>query len=465
MLVGCMVGPDYRRPAVETPPSWRFEEKQARTVANAGWWEQFQDPVLNRLIQEALRENKEIQITTARIEEFMGRYGVTRATLFPQVNAGASAGRSRVTDLGPAPTTGTQNPADNYVAFLNANWEIDLWGKLRRATEAARANVLATEEARQAVILTLVSSVANAYVNLRALDSQLDITRRTAESREESYNLFQLRFDGGLISDIELYQAKSEYEQALATIPLLENAIAQQENALCVLLGRNPGPIPRGQGIYDLLLPAVPAGLPSDLLANRPDIRQAEQELVAANARIGVARSSYFPTISLTGFFGSSSTELSSLFSGPARTWSWATPLTAPIFTGGAIRGQVQAAEAVREQSLIKYQQTIQAAFREVEDALSAQKKLREQLEIQNRRVETLSNYAETARLRFDHGYTSYLEVLDAERSLFIAELSRSQTKGAVFQALVNLYTAMGGGWVMQAETMATKRRLTAPRE
>ncbi len=463
ILSGCMVGPNYRRPPVETPPSWRFEEKKARTFANPAWWEQFQDPVLNRLIRDALRENKEVMIAAARVEEFMGRYGATRAALFPQVSAGASAGRSRVTDRGPASTANVQNPADNYLAFLNATWEIDLWGKLRRATEAARAAVLGTEEARQAVILTLVTSVANAYVNLRELDSQLDIAQRTAKSREESYNLFQLRFDGGLISEIELYQAKSQYEEALATTPLLENAIAQQENALSFLLGRNPGPIPRGKGIYDLLLPAVPAGLPSDLLANRPDIRQAEQELIAANARIGVARAYYFPTISLTGLFGYASTDLSSLFSGPARTWSWAAPLTAPIFTAGAIRGQVQAAEAVRDQSLIRYQQVIQAAFREVEDALSAQQRLRERLEIQNREVDTLRNYAETARLRFDNGYTSYLEVLDAERSLFVAELARSQTKGALFQTLVNLYKAMGGGWIVQAETMASERR--PPRE
>ncbi len=303
------------------------------------------------------------------------------------------------------------------------------------------------------------ASVANAYVNLRELDSELDIARRTAKSREESYHLFQLRFDGGLISEIELYQAKSQYEHAQGTIPLLEHAIAQQENALSVLLGRNPGPISRGKGIYDLLLPAVPAGLPSDLLANRPDIRQAEQELIADNARIGVARASYFPTISLTGLFGYASTDLSSLFSGPARTWSWAAPLAAPIFTAGAIRGEVQAAEAVREQSIIKYQQTIQGAFREVEDSLSAQQRLRERLEIQNREVETLRSYADTARLRFENGYTSYLEVLDAERSLFIAELSRSQTKGALFQALVNLYKAMGGGWVRQAEAASESRR------
>ena len=452
ILFGCTVGPNYRRPTVETPPSWRFEEKEARSAVNIAWWEQFGDPVLNGLIQDALRENKEVRIAAARVEEFMGRYGATRAALFPQLTAGASAGRSRVSDRTAAPTTGMQNPADNYLAFLNANWEIDFWGKLRRATEAARANVLATQEARRAVVLTLVASVANAYVNLRELETELEIARRTMKSREESYRLFQLRFDGGVISEVELYQVKSEYEQALATVPLLEKLIAQQENALNVLLGRNPGPIPAGRAMNELLLPGVPAGLPSDLLANRPDIRRAEQDLIAANARIGVARAYYFPSISLTALFGYVSTDLSNLFSGPARTWSWAAPLTAPIFTAGAIRGQVEAAEAVNREFLIQYEQSIQAGFREVEDALIDQRRSRERLEVQTRQVDTLRNYARMARLRFETGHTSYLEVLDAERSLFNAELAQAQTKGALFQALVNLYKAMGGGWVVDAE-------------
>jgi multidrug efflux system outer membrane protein len=296
--------------------------------------------------------------------------------------------------------------------------------------------------------------VASAYVNLRDLDTQLEIARRTAKSRGESYDLFQLRFRGGVISELELSQVKSEYEQALSLIPFIEKTIAQQENALSVLLGRNPGPIPRGKTIDEFVLPAVPGGLPSDLLANRPDIRQAEQDLIAANARIGVARSLYFPTISLTGLFGFASTDLSNLFTGPARTWSWAAPLTAPVFTGGAIRGQVKSAEAVQQQALLRYQQFIQTAFGEVEDALIDQKRSREQLAIQAQQVESLRNYARFARLRFDNGYTSYIEVLDAERSLFNAELSQAQTKGVLFQALVNLYKAMGGGWVVEADKM-----------
>jgi multidrug efflux system outer membrane protein len=453
ILFGCMMGPDYRRPTVETPASWRFEEKEAREIGNTAWWEQFNDPVLNELIQTALNENKDVMIATARVEEFVGRYGITRASLFPQAGAGAIGGRSRATENGAtALTSATQNPADNYSAFLNASWEIDLWGKLRRATEASRADLLSQEEGRKGVILTLVASVASAYVNLRDLDKQLEIARRTAQSRKESYDLFQLRFRGGVISELELSQVKSLYEQALAIIPFLEKAISQQENALSVLIGRNPGSIPRGKKIDELVLPAVPAGLPSDLLAKRPDIRQAEQVLIAANARIGVARSLYFPTISLTGMFGFASTDLSTLFQGPSRVWSWNVPLNVPIFTAGAIGGQVEAAEAIQRQALLQYQQSIQTAFREVEDALIDQRRSREGLEIQTRQVESLLTYARFARLRFENGYTSYIEVLDAERSLFDAELARAQTTGVLFQSLVNLYKAIGGGWVIEAD-------------
>jgi len=451
VLSGCMMGPDYRRPTVEAPKSWRFEEKEAQEISNAAWWKQFNDPVLNELIQVALKENKDLKIATARVEEFMGLYGTTRANMFPQVYGSASAGRSRVSDYEYKITSAAENPSNNVTILLNGSWELDLWGKLRRGTEAARANLLSQEEGRISVILTLVTSVASAYVNLCNLDRQLDIARLTTQNRKESYDLFQLRFRGGVVSELELSQVKSEYEQTLATIPVLEKAITQQENALSVLLGQNPGSIPRGKKIDDLVLPIVPAGLPSALLANRPDIRQAEQNLIAANAKIGVAKTLYFPTISLTGSYGASSNDLSNLFTGPANVWSWAVPLATPIFTGGAISGQIKSTEAQQQQTLFRYQQTIQTAFREVEDALIDQRRSREELEIQDRQIESLWNYARIARLRFDQGYTSYIEVLDAERNLFNAELSRAQSKGVLFQALVNLYKAMGGGWTIES--------------
>ena len=317
-LAGCTVGPDYKRPTLEMPKSWRFEDAAAKDTANTAWWGQFDDPVLNELIQIALQENKDVRIAAARVEQFLGQYGTTRAALFPQVCAGASASRQRASQVtGPTPLENFSSASptfSNYEIYLNASWEIDLWGKLRRATEAARANLLGSEEARRAVILTLVTSVAGSYVNLRDLDKQLEIAKQTAGVREESYKLFKLRFEGGIISELELSQVKSEYEEALSRIPFYEKLIAQQENALSVLLGRNPGPIPRGKSIDELVLPAIPAGLPSDLLANRPDIRQAEENLIAANANIGVAKAQYFPTISLTGLLGFASNDLSKLF-------------------------------------------------------------------------------------------------------------------------------------------------------
>ncbi len=455
-LTGCMMGPNYQRPAVDTPQTWRFEDKEAKDVANTAWWEQFNDPVLNDLIQTALRENKDVKIAAARVEQFAGQYGTTRAALFPQIGAGALYGRQRVSELtGPSPLDDSPvgNPTFNSSQlFLNAAWEIDLWGKIRRATEAARAELLSTEEARRTVILTLVTSVANSYINLRDLDKQLELTRQTAKSYKESYDIFKLRFEYGIVSEVEVSQSKSQYEQALSNIPLFEKFIAQQENALSVLLGRNPGPISRGRTIDELMFPAVPAGLPSDLLTNRPDIIQAEQNLIAANANIGVAKSLYFPSISLTGFFGWASNDLDDLFKGPAKIWSWAVPVSAPIFTAGAIAGQVKSAEALQQQALFTYEQSIQTAFREVDDALIDQKRTREQLQSLAQQVNALRDYARLALLRYDNGYTSYLEVLDAQSRLYNAELTYAQSQGTLFQALVNLYKSMGGGWVVTAE-------------
>ncbi|HSB51636.1 MAG TPA: efflux transporter outer membrane subunit, partial [Dissulfurispiraceae bacterium] len=296
-------------------------------------------------------------------------------------------------------------------------------------------------------------------VNLRDLDKQLELTKETARNYKESYDIFKLRFEYGIVSEVEVSQSKSQYEQALSNIPFFEKLISQQENALSVLLGRNPGPIPRGKTIDELRPPVVPAGLPSDILANRPDIRQAEQNLIAANANIGVAKALYYPSISLTGLLGLASNDLSDLFKGPAKTWSWAVPITAPIFTAGAIAGQVQSAEAVQQQALFTYEQSIQTAFREVDDALVDQGRTREQLEALAQQVGALRDYARLAWLRYDNGYTSYLEVLDAQSRLYNAELTQAQTQGALFQALVNVYKAMGGGWVTEADKLTDASR------
>ena len=452
---GCTVGPDYRRPTVDVPANWRVDEREARELADSEWWRQFNDPVLVELIATALRENKDLMIAAARIEEYAGRYGVVRADLFPQVGAAAEYNRQRITESGENPlASGYKTTTDTFSATLNAGWEIDLWGRIRRSTEAARAQLIASEEGRRAVILTLVGNVASAYINLRDLDRQLEISRNTAKSRGESYELFKERFAGGIISDLELSQNRSQYEEALASIPSLEKAVTQQENGLSVLLGRNPGPIPRGKSIDQLSLPTVVAGLPSDLLERRPDIRQAEQNLIAANAQIGVAKAAYFPSISLTGAFGSASGDLSDLFKGPSKIWQYSVPVSMPIFTAGKIAGSVQEAEAIQQQALLAYQQSIQNGFREVNDALADQAQTRKQLAAQKSQVDSLRQYAGIARLRYDNGYTDYLAVLDAERSLFNAELAYTQTQGNLHLALINMYKAMGGGWIEKADRM-----------
>lgn len=457
MLAGCKVGPDYVRPEVETPAAFRYDVTNADDLVNTAWWEQFDDPVLNRLITTALARNKDVRIAAARVEEAAGVLGVTRSQLFPQVGVRADFARQQVSRY--SGTTTLQDDVrrtfNNYQVLLSASWEIDFFGKLQRQTESARASLLATEDGRRATLLSLVAAVANEYITLRDLDKQLEISRRTADSRSESVRLFELRFKGGVVAELELEQVRSEYEQALAAIPDLERQIAQQENLISVLLGSNPGPIPRGRTLDELVLPQVPIALPSDLLEQRPDLLQAEQSLVATNADIGAAKALYFPTITLTGQAGTLSTQWSKLFTGDARVWNFGPTVSVPIFTAGAIRGQVAQAEARQQQALYQYQQAIQTAFRETEDALVAQLKLREQLTVQARRVTALKGYARLARLRYDNGYTSFLEVLDAERSLFNAELDYARNQGDLFQALVDIYKAMGGGWVVRVNELA----------
>ena len=457
-LFGCTQGPDYVRPQVESPVDWRVDYAAAAGTANTLWWEQFGDPVLNQLIDTALRENKDVRIAAARVEEFAARLDVSRSGFYPQLgyNGQASNNRASRDSFGGVPSGSGRN-YNNYGATLNAGWEIDLWGRIRRATEASRAELLAQEDNRRTVILSLVSAVANTYVSLRQFDRQLEVSQETLTTRAEALRLFEMKFRGGVISELELAQVKVEYEQAAAAIPPTEQLIALTENALSVLLGHNPGGIPRGKGIDALLLPAVPAGAPSSLLANRPDIHAAEQNLVAANARIGVARTQYFPTISLTGLFGYVSEELDNLLQNSANVWSLGGNALGPIFTGGAISGQVRASEAVQRQALTAYLQTVQSAFRDVDDALISVQKSRERLVTEGRRVQALDDYARLAKLRYDEGYASYIEVLDAQRSLFDAELQYISVRGNVYTSLVNTYKAMGGGWVMQAQATANE--------
>ncbi|MGH8473211.1 MAG: efflux transporter outer membrane subunit, partial [Gammaproteobacteria bacterium] len=340
-------------------------------------------------------------------------------------------------------------------ARIDASWELDVFGRIRRATESARAQVLAADETRRAVILSIVTGVASSYIFLRALDRQLEIARATARNYGETLRIFELRFKAGTVSRVEVTQVQSQYQQALATIPAFERQIQVQENLISILLGRNPAPIPRGRTIDRLALPGIPADLPSGLLERRPDIGAAEQALISANAQIGVARSFYYPTISLTSLLGTSSAALSSLFTGPASIWLLSAAATAPIFTFGNIEGQVETAEAAQREAVERYRQTIQAAFREVNDALIGTQASRAELRARSERVLALQEYARLARRRFDEGVSGYLEVLIAQNDLFSAELAHAQTQADSLTQIVNVYKARGGGGVLEAERLA----------
>ena len=452
-LASCAVGPDYVKPSPDTPSAWRLEYEAAAGLADLAWWEGFGDPVLNDLIQEALRENLDLKIAAARVDQFLGAFDTTRSQFFPQISGTAAFSRQKDTETGPVPIpSGVSSTYNNHQVYLSVSWEIDIWGRIRRATEAARADVLASEEGRRAVILSLATNVANGYLTLRALDRQLEITQDTERAYAKTLQLFRLRHKYGTISRLELSQVESQYESAAQAIPQAELFIAQQENLLSTLIGRNPGPIPRGRTIDELAPVGIPEGLPSTLLERRPDILQAEQNLVAANARIGTAKALYFPVISLTGILGSASAELSKLFEGASSIWSVGAAAAGPIFTFGGISGQVKQAEAFQQQAFFQYLQTVQNAFREVDDALVGTIKGREKLASQWREVGSLKDYARIARLQYEGGTASYFLVLDADRSLFNAQISYVQTQSNIFTSLVNVYKAMGGGWVTEAD-------------
>ncbi len=458
LLAGCMVGPDYQRPQVDAPTAFIYETKDAADTINTEWWRQFNDPVLDALIAEALAHNLNVKVAAANVEQAAGVLTQTRSALFPQVGYDGAGGRARTTEAGASPeaTRLIPNPQTSYQALLQVSWEVDLWGRIRRLSESARANLLATDEARRGVILSLVASVASNYLTLRGLDAQLVIAKQTLGTYAESVKLFTLQFQYGQVSQMNVAQAQSQYETAAVQIPQIESQIAQTENALSVLLGRNPGPIPRGKTVDQLSLPGVPSGLPSELLTRRPDLLQSEDALIAANAQIGAAKALYFPTISLTGAAGSSSAALSNLFTGPAHVWSYAGQLIGPIFTFGAVSGQVAQAEAAQKAAVYSYQLSIQNAFADVENALVAASKLKEQQAAQERLVAALKDYTRLANLQYTGGYTSYTTVLQAEQSLFPAELGLATVRASVFAANVGIYKAMGGGWIVTADRMTT---------
>lgn len=445
LVSGCAaVGPDYVRPEIAAPAAWNVEYQAAADLANVQWWKRFNDPVLDSLIETAVRGNLDLKSATAKVDQYLGVLDTTRSQYFPQISAGFSPSIQRSGNIS----------TESYQATVNATWELDLWGKIRRSSEAAQAQIAGSEAGRRAVLMSVVANVASGYITLRGLDRQLEIARDTEKAYAESLKLFRLRFQYGTISQLELSQAESNYEAAHQAIPNYESQIRQQENLISLLLGRAPGPIPRGKTLDELIPPGVPAGLPSQLLERRPDIIQAEQSLIAANAEIGVARAAYFPSITLTGALGAASSDIGKLFGPGTALASAGGQLLAPLLNFGKISGQVKQAEAQQQQALYQYQQTILTAFREVEDALIKTSKGREQLEAQKRQVQSLQEYARLARLQFEAGTSSYLQVLDADRSLFTGKLDKTQTHYNLLVSLVSVYKAMGGGWVGEADKL-----------
>ena len=450
-MVGCSVGPDYVRPPVEYPDSTlseqalTMEDSVAIALADTTWWELFGDSVLTYLITTAVQENNDIKIAAARVDEFMGYYGVAKSDFYPKFDAGAS-GRVGENNL-----DGVKFRSERYSLDLSAFWEIDIWGKIRRANEAALANLLAAEEVRQGVILTIAAQIANAYFDLLSLDSQLDIAKRTVTSRELSLALFQKRWEKGDISQLEISQLESEYWYAKAQIPFIEKSIVQLENAISVLLGKNPGPIPRGQRIDDLDLPEIPESLPSVLLERRPDVLQAEQELISANARIGVVKSQYYPSLSLTGLVGFSSNDISKLFEHSSFVWNAGRSFLAPLFRAGEISNQVDASEAIQRQAFFNYIKSVQTAFSDAQNALIERKKTEEIYFFDGKRLNSLSLYRNLSQLRYDEGATSYLEVLDAERNLFDSELGYVQSRATLLKSVVGIFSSLAGGWLDKA--------------
>jgi multidrug efflux system outer membrane protein len=450
LLSGCTVGPNYKRPTVAVPPTYRGavpdETAQAETavLGDQKWWDIFQDEQLRTLIRTALQQNYDLRIAASRVLEAQAQLGITRADQFPTVTAGAGIADVRTAQAKFLPAFETSTGQAN----LAAAWELDFWGKFRRATEAARANLLASEWARQEVVATLVANVASAYFQLRALDLQLEISRRTLDSRQESLRLTRILANGGATSLLDVRQAEQLVFTASAEIPALEQQIEQQENFLNILLGRNPGEITRGQTLTEQRQPPqVPPGLPSSLLERRPDIRQAEEQLVAANAEIGVARAAYFPQISLSGSGAFQSSALTNLLSGPAGAWIFGASLAQPIFTGGKLRSGVRLAEAQQQTAALFYQQSIQGAFRSVSDALVAYRKTREFRAQQELLFESAEDAARLSQMRYTGGATGYLEVLTNETNAFSAELGLVQARLNELVALVQLYEALGGGW------------------
>lgn len=457
VLAACAVGPNYKRPTVPEPPNHRglLGPAQAESLADAPWWEVFRDPALQGLIREALANNYDLRFAAARVVEARARAGIARSFLFPEVgfSGGYTAQQaSRLSD--PPQGTKDQKTYQNWDAGFTLAWEIDLFGRIRREKEGAFAAYLATEEERRGVLVTLVADAASSYFRLRELDLQLEIARRTLKANDDTVEFYRKRLEGGVSNRLELDQAQANRSLTASSIPELERQVALTENGLSVLLGRVPGEIPRGAALAEQYEPPrVPAGVPAALLERRPDVAQAEQLLVAANANVGAARALFFPRISLTGLLGGVSADLGDMTKADAGVWSLAPGLFQPLFQGGRIRKNYEASKALFDQALALYHRAALNGYREVADSLVTIEKVAEARVEQEKGVVALEDAAKLSRSRYDNGLSNYLEILIADQSLFQQELRLAQTRGAELRAVAQLYRALGGGWQTEAAT------------
>ena len=451
-VASCTLGQNYKRPAIQTPSTYRSAsgDASAASLADLQWFELFRDDTLTGLVKTALQENFELRIAAERVLQARAAYGITRSGQWPSVDVSADLTATRASQKGAI--AGIPAEADTSVSYTQAGfslgWELDVWGRLRRLSEAARAQYLATEEARRGVITTLVADVSDTYLALRALDLELDIAKRTRDVANDNLRLTEARRANGVASGLDVRQAEQLLFTATGQIASIEREIALAENTLSLLLGHVPEDIPRGRPLEALQAPpSVPAGLPSALLERRPDIRRAEQELVAANAQIGAAKAEYFPRISLTGFLGGQSRALTDLLSAPARLATASVGATAPVFNAGRTRSNVKLAESIHRETLVNYQRVIYTAFKDVSDGLAAYTKTDQQRAQQERLVEALGAASQLATQRYQGGLDSYLPVLDAQRNLFQGELELARLRQQQLAAVVQLYRALGGGW------------------
>ncbi|PJD95269.1 MAG: transporter [Parachlamydia sp.] len=452
-MPSCLMYTPYTRTYVAPPEHWRMTTNEFSTLANFRWWEQLGDPVLNQLIQEAIENNQDLKVAVYRVFEYAAQLGSVRSELFPQISGNANAERQEISLFGNPFTVGVDRFFTTYTLLLSLTYEWDVWGRIQSASDAALADLLGQIDTRRTVVLTVVSAVAAAYIQLRQYDMQLEIAQKTAKSRQESFALSTLRFEGGLTSELEVKQSESEMENALVTVKELEISIGQAENLLSILVGRAPDYVERGSAIDQLNLPpCIPEGIPADIIEQRPDVLKAEKAIIAANANIGVARAEFFPKISLASFLGTQSSTLSTLFKNASETWFYGGSLSQPIFTGGNLTYQEEKAEAIKWEAFYTYQQTILTAFKEVNDALLEHSKGLELLDVQKKRVSVLTDYLNLATLRYKEGETDYLNVLDAERQLFSAQLDCAAAQSYIFLTLIDIYKALGGGWVIDMD-------------